>query len=114
MVITSGRDNALSISPHRMPISRVNLWRLFAGLRRIDDEFERIRVLILFHQLQIGEPLGTFESFAVGELWLGSFDQLCRYCILTVCHETVGCFDNLRFGEAQILNEKVRTICPAG
>src|SRR5262249_37923616 len=28
--------------------------------------------------------------------------------------ETVGCFDNLRFGDAQIVNEEFRTICPAG
>jgi hypothetical protein len=33
---------------------RINLWRLFADFSRIDDELERVRVLILFHQLQIG------------------------------------------------------------
>jgi hypothetical protein len=29
----------------------------FSNSSRINDEFERIRVLILFHQLQIDEPL---------------------------------------------------------
>ena len=42
---------------------------------RIDDEFERIRVLILFHQLQIGEPLSALERIAIGKLWLCGFDQ---------------------------------------
>src|SRR5215813_3424371 len=39
----------------------INLWRLFLSFSRIDDEFERICVLILFHQLQIRQPLGTLE-----------------------------------------------------
>src|SRR5215471_1774712 len=38
---------------------RIDLRRLFANSRRIDDELERIRVLILFYQLQIGEPLSA-------------------------------------------------------
>src|SRR5262245_48643949 len=54
----------------------VDLWGLFASLCRIDDEFERVRVLILFHQLQIGQPLGAFQSFAAGKLLLCGFDQL--------------------------------------
>src|SRR5215467_10705904 len=35
------------------------------------------------------------------------------HCVPAVCGKTVGCFDNLRFGEAQIVNEKFRAICPA-
>jgi hypothetical protein len=46
---------------------RINLWRLFANLSRIYDELERIGVLILFHQLQIGEPLGTFYRITTGK-----------------------------------------------
>src|SRR6516162_3992798 len=72
-------------------VLRIDLWRLFANFCRIDDELERIGVLILFHQLQIDEPLGTLQSFAVGELWLSGFDQLRCQCVLAVCGETVGC-----------------------
>src|SRR5262249_52695095 len=42
----------------------INLRRLFANFSRIDDEFEGIGVLILFHQLQVGEPLSAFERIA--------------------------------------------------
>src|SRR5215831_18274172 len=62
-------------------VLRINLWRLFANFPRIDDEFERICVLILFHQLQIGEPLSAFERIAIGKL--------------PVCGKPVGCFDDL-------------------
>jgi hypothetical protein len=45
----------------RLNVLRIDLRRLFANFCRIDDEFERIGVLALFHQLQINEPLGAFE-----------------------------------------------------
>src|SRR6266542_5046168 len=96
-----------------LSVLRINLWRLFANFPRIDDEFERIRILILLHQLQIGEPLGALESFSGGELWLSGFDQLLRHCIPAVCGETVGCFDDLSLREAQIVNEKFCAIQPA-
>ena len=54
----------------------IDLWRLFTNPAGIDNEFERIRVLILFHQLQIGEPLSAFERTAPGKLWLCRFDQI--------------------------------------
>jgi hypothetical protein len=43
----------------------------------------------------------------------GSPDQLRCHCIPAVCGETIGCFDKLRFGEAQIVNEKFCAIQPA-
>src|SRR5215470_9867070 len=92
----------------------IDLWGLLASLCRIDDEFERIRVLILFHQLQIREPLSALERIAPGKLCVYGFDQLCCHCIPSVCSETVRCFDNLRLREAQIVNEKFRTIRPGG
>src|SRR5215471_5955279 len=52
---------------------RINLRRLFASLCGIDDEFEWIRVLILFHQFQIGESLRAFYRIAAGKL------RLCRF-----------------------------------
>jgi len=56
-----------------LSLLRINLWSLFANFPRIDDEFERIRVLILFHQLQIGEPPSTFYGIAIGKLRLCGF-----------------------------------------
>src|SRR5215472_17953264 len=67
----------------------IDLWRLFANFCRIDDELERIGVLVFFHQLQIGVPLGALQSSAVGELWLSGFDQLRCQCVLAICGETV-------------------------
>ena len=36
-----------------------HLRRLLPDPSRIDDEFERVRILILFHQLEIDEPFGA-------------------------------------------------------
>src|SRR5262245_16996712 len=49
---------------------RINLRRLLANFRGIDDEFEWIGVLILFHQFQIGESPGAFHRIAAGKLCL--------------------------------------------
>jgi hypothetical protein len=102
LAVTAGASQCLACSFRKLTI---NLWCLFADFRRIDDELERIRVLILFHQFQIGEPLGALQSFAVGVFWLSGFDQLRGQCIPAVCGETVGCTHNLRFGNTQIVNE---------
>src|SRR5262245_64523197 len=83
----------------------IDLWGLLASLCRIDDVFERIRVLILFHQLQIREPLSALERIAAGKLCLCRFDQLGCHCIPSVCSKTVRSFDNLRCREAEIVNE---------
>jgi len=42
------------------------LGRLFANFPRIDDEFERIRDLILFHQLQISGLLSALRETLLG------------------------------------------------
>ena len=52
---------------------RINLRRLLANFRGIDDEFEWIGVLILFHQFQIGESPGALYGLAAGKL------RLCRF-----------------------------------
>ena len=94
-------------------VLRINLWRLFANFPRIDDELERIRVLILFHQLQIGEALSAFYRIATRKPRLHGFDQIRCNRILPVCGKTVRCFDDLRLREAQIVNEKFCAIQPA-
>src|SRR5215470_4474299 len=59
-----------------LSVLRINLWSLFTNFPRIDDEFERISVLILFHQLQIGEPPSAFYRIATGKPHLCGFDQI--------------------------------------
>src|SRR4030095_12186947 len=76
-------------------------------------EFERVRVLVLFHELQVGEPLSPFESIAIRKLWLSSFDQIRGHCIFAIGGETVSCFDDLRVGKPKIVNEKFCAIHPA-
>src|SRR5215831_13076205 len=92
---------------------RINLRRLFASLCGIDDEFEWIRVLILFHQFQIREALRTFESFTVRKLWLGRFEQFGCHCIFPVCVKPVFSLDNGRHRESKIVSHKFRAIHPA-
>src|SRR5262245_11783200 len=62
----------------------VHLRRLLADPRRIDDELERIGVLMFFHQLQIREPLGACESLAVGKPGFRVFDQSRGHLVLPV------------------------------
>jgi len=52
-----------------------HLRRLFANLPGIKDEFERIGILVLLHQLQIHEPLGIGHCRAVIEPIPGRFKQ---------------------------------------
>src|SRR5262245_31922043 len=92
----------------------VDLRRLLTDFCRIDDEFERIRVLILFHQLQIGEPFSALYRSIGWELDLCRFEQICGHRVLTVRVKAVRCFHDLRLREAQIVNENVRAIYLAG
>ena len=52
-----------------------HLRRLFANLPGIKDEFERIGILVLLHQLEIHEPLGIGHCRAVIEPIPGRFKQ---------------------------------------
>jgi hypothetical protein len=36
--------------------SRSHLWRLFPDLSGVDDELERVRILMLLHELEINKP----------------------------------------------------------
>src|SRR5215510_10811164 len=102
----SERDSSSSLrSSCLVNVLRINLWRLFADFSRIDDEFERIRVLIPFHQLQIDEPLSALERIAVGKLCFCGFDQIRCHLIFPICGKTVRGCDNLHLGESQIVNE---------
>src|SRR5206468_1378068 len=41
--------------------------RFFSGLRRVEEEFERVGVLILLHQLEIDTPRGLGDGVALLE-----------------------------------------------
>src|SRR5215813_8283341 len=53
----------------------IDLRRLLADLCRIDDELERISILILFHQLQVNEPFSTRQRFALGKSFARGLEQ---------------------------------------
>jgi hypothetical protein len=57
----SGRSVISSSRRNRIPPSHAagDLWRLLLDPGGIDDEFERVRVLVLLHQLEIDKPFGT-------------------------------------------------------
>src|SRR6266498_1694348 len=93
---------------------RINLWSLLLNLSRIDDELEWIGVLILFHQLEICEALGTFKSLAVGEFWFDRLDQARRHLVLPVRGKTLRCFSDLRVRETQVVSQQVGAIRLAG
>src|SRR4029077_12278462 len=44
-----------------------HLWSLFADLPRVNDEFERVSILNLFHQLEVDKPFGVSHGSAVLE-----------------------------------------------
>jgi len=48
---------------------------LFSDLPRVNDEFERVCILIFFHQLEVDEPFGVSHGSAVLEPASGRFKQ---------------------------------------
>ncbi len=52
--------------------ARSHLWRLFPGLSRVDDEFERVGILVLLHQLEVYQPFGIcYQAFFPSKYSLG-------------------------------------------
>jgi hypothetical protein len=93
-------------------VLRINLWCLFANLSRIDDELERICVLILFHQLQIRGPPGAFQTIAIGELHLCGVEEIRRHRVLTVSRKAFRRFDDLCLRETQVIKKEFCAIYP--
>jgi len=52
-----------------------DLWRLFIDPGGIDDEFERVGVLVLLNQLEIDKPFGIRNGRAAFEPLPGGFKQ---------------------------------------
>jgi hypothetical protein len=56
-------------------LGRCHLWRLFADLCRVDDEFERVGILVLLHQFEVDEPFRISYRNAAREPISGRFEQ---------------------------------------
>jgi hypothetical protein len=52
-----------------------DLWRLFTDPRRIDDEFKRIGVLVLLHQLEVDKPFSVRNGRTAIKPCSGGFKQ---------------------------------------
>jgi hypothetical protein len=64
-----------------------HLRRLFADLPGIKDEFERIGILVLLHQLEVDEAPGIGHGKAVIELVTGGFQQRGGKFVFAVCNQ---------------------------
>src|SRR5215471_5708009 len=92
-------------------LGRRDLRRLFAGLRRVDDEFERVRILMLLHQLEVYEPFRISCGSAGREPISGRFEQRGCEFIFAVRSQAFHCLDKLTFGYAEVVDKKFRLVC---
>ena len=65
-------------------LRRSHLRCLFSDLSRVNDEFERVGILILLHQLEVDEPFRGRQGRAVLEPVSGRFEQGSRQLVLAV------------------------------
>src|SRR5215471_13278507 len=88
----------------------IDLRRLLADLCRVDDEFERISVLILLHQFQVNQPFGVCEGFAFRKSFSGGLKQGGCQLKLAISHEAIYSLGNLALRDAEIVNQQLRTV----
>src|SRR5439155_21682303 len=74
-----------------------HLWCSLSELCRIQDEFERVCVLVLFHKLEVDEPFGLGYGLAVGEPAAGPFKQRGRELVFAVGGQALHRPDELLF-----------------
>lgn len=87
-------------------LGRGHLRRLFPDLSRVDDEFERVRILVLFHQLEVYKPFGIRYGGAVLEPVSGRFKQRGCEFILAVRGQAFHCLDQLSFRHAEVVDQE--------
>jgi hypothetical protein len=97
---------------HSSPANR-HLRRLFPDLSRVDDEFERIRILVLLHQLEVHEPFRIRHGRAALKPASGRFQQGSSEFIFTVGRQAFHCFDDLSFRQTEVVNQEFCMIGPA-
>src|SRR5207249_2614888 len=71
----------------------------------VDDELERIELLVLLHELHVGEALGLSESGAPWESALGPFERARRELVSAICDHAFDGPGELPFGYAQIVDQ---------
>jgi hypothetical protein len=76
-----------------------HLRRLLADLSRVNDEFKRIGILVLLHQLEVDEAPGIRDGRAVIELAARGFQQRGGKFVLAVCNQAFHGLDDLPFGD---------------
>src|SRR5712692_212424 len=91
--------------------ARSHLWRLFPGLSRVDDEFERVGILVLLHQLEVYEPFGICYGAAELEPVSGRFKQRGCELILAIRGQTFHCLDQLSFRHAEVVDQEFCVVC---
>src|SRR2546422_1695876 len=100
---------ALRASP--LLLARSHLRRLFPDLSRVDDEFERVGILVLLHQLQVYKPFGIRYGRAALEPISGRFKQRGCEFILAVCGQAFHRLDQLSFRHAEAVNQEFCVVC---
>src|SRR5262245_48804455 len=92
-------------------LGRCYLWRLFADLCRVDDEFERVRVLVLLHQFEVDEPFRISYRNAAREPISGRLEQRgCKF-IFAVSGQALQRLDKLTFRHAEVVDKEFRLVC---
>src|SRR5262249_29902485 len=86
------------------------LWRLFTNPGGIDDEFERVRVLVLLHQLEVDKPFGVRDGRAGFKPLSRGLKQGSCKLVFAVGDQAFHRLHELTFGDAQIVDQKSRPV----
>src|SRR5262249_62171133 len=90
---------------NQMSLARIDLRRLFTDLRRIDDELEGVGILIFFYQLQVNEPFGACQRFALWESFCRGLKEKCCQLKFAVRSEAIYSVGNLDLREAEVVDQ---------
>src|ERR1700730_16238582 len=86
---------------------------LLSDLPRVNDEFERVRVLMLLHQLEVDEPFGVSHGSAVREPASGRFKQRGGQFVFAVGGQALHGPDELFFRQTEVVNQEFCAVGPA-
>ncbi len=92
------------------PVTTAHLRCFFSDLSGIDDEFERVRILVLLHQLEVDKPFGPSYGRAAFEPVSGRFKQRGCEFVFAVGGQAFHCLDQLSFRHTEIVDQEFRTV----
>src|SRR6516164_1457334 len=95
----------------KMLLGRRYLWRLFPDLRGVDDEFERVRILVLLHQLEVHQASRIGDGSTAREPVSGRFEQRGCELIFAVRGQAFHRPDKLSFRHTEIVDKEFRLVC---